>query len=157
MKVWKHLTLEKIKFISSGIAYNYLLKNIGEALELDPTSISKEVKRNRFNINLGIKNVNCKRVNRWPYVCLGCNKRYTNCSFTKYKYDALLAQRKADNNLINSRKGIDISSDDFLKLDETIKDGIDNKKSIYQIKVENNNIINKSISTLYRYVNNGYL
>ena len=34
---------------------------------------------------------------------------------------------------------------------------MDEKKSIYQIKIENNNIIDKSITTLYRYVNKDYL
>ena len=34
---------------------------------------------------------------------------------------------------------------------------MDEKKSIYQIKTENNNIIDKSITTLYKYVNKDYL
>ena len=38
-----------------------------------------------------------------------------------------------------------------------LKNGVDDKKSIYQIKIENNNIIKKSISTLYGYINKGYL
>ena len=43
------------------------------------------------------------------------------------------------------------------KLDSIIKKGTDENKSIYQIKIENKDNINKSITTLYRYVNNGYL
>ena len=68
-----------------------------------------------------------------------------------------MAQRKATANLINSRKGIDLDSDEFNKLDAIIKKGTDENKSIYQIKIENKDNINKSITTLYRYVNNGYL
>ena len=34
---------------------------------------------------------------------------------------------------------------------------IEQNKSIYQIKIENNDIIDKSITTLYRYVNKDYL
>ena len=45
----------------------------------------------------------------------------------------------------------------FKKLDKIIKDGIDNKKSIYQITIESKEKIDKSVTTLYRYVNNGYL
>src|SRR5699024_4106182 len=67
------------------------------------------------------------------------------------------AQIKADTNLVNSRKGIDIDSKEFDELDKIVKDGIDNKKSIYQIAIENKNDINKSVTTLYRYINNGYL
>lgn len=157
MKEWKHLSLDQRKVISSGISHNYKLKDIGESLGFDPTSISKEVKRNRIATTVGLNINNCKRVNRWPYVCSGCNKRYNNCVFTKYKYDAQGAQKQADVNLINSRKGIDIDSNTFKNLDEIIKTGIDNKKSIYQIKIENNDNIDKSVTTLYRYINKGYL
>ena len=158
MKDWKHLTMEQRKVISNGISHNYKLKEIAEALEFDPTSISKEVKRNRESITIGSNVTNCKKVTRWPYVCTGCSKRYNNqCCFTKYRYDAQKAQNKANNNLVNSRRGIDVDSDEFQKLDKIIKDGIDNKKSIYQITIESKEKIDKSVTTLYRYVNNGYL
>ena len=90
MKDWKHLTFEQRKVISNGISHNYKLKEIAETLGFDPTSISKEVKRNRKSITIGLNVTNCKKkVTRWPYVCTGCNKRYNNqYYFTKYKYDA---------------------------------------------------------------------
>ena len=47
MKNWKHLTLDQRKVIANGISHNYKLKEIAETLGFDPTSISKEVKRNR--------------------------------------------------------------------------------------------------------------
>lgn len=158
MKDWKHLTLEQRKVISNGISHNYKLKEIAEALGFDPTSISKEVRRNREATTIGKNITNCKRTNRWPYVCTRCNKKYNNqCFFTKYKYDVEKAQQKANFNLINSRKGIDIDFESFKQLDKIIKDGVDNKKSIYQITIENKDTISKSVTTLYRYVNNGYL
>ena len=86
MKEWKHLTIEQRKTISSGISHEYKLKDIGESLLVDPTSISKEVKRNRIEISIGLKN-DCKRNQRWPYVCTGCKNRYNNCPYTKYKYE----------------------------------------------------------------------
>lgn len=157
MKEWKHINKEQRKIITSGIAHNYKLKEIAEVLNLDPTSISKEVKRNRDVTSVGINNSTCKRTKRWPYVCSGCKNRYTNCSLTKYKYEASSAQRKADTNLVNSRRGIDIEQEEFKQLDQLIKNGVDNNKSIYQIKIENNDVIKQSTSTLYRYINNGYL
>ena len=156
MKGWKHLTFEQRKVIASGISHQYKLKHIGESLLVDPTSVSKEVKRNRFEISIGLKN-NCKKTQRWPYVCTGCKNRYNNCPYTKYKYDASKAQKKADFNLVNSRRGIDITDEEFKQLDSIIKSGVDEKKSIYQIKIENNEIIKKSVSTLYGYINKGYL
>ena len=104
----------------------------------------------------GLKN-NCKRTQRWPYVCTGCKNRYNNCPYTKYKYDASKAQEKADINLINSRRGIDVDAEEFKQLDKIIKDGVDNNKSIYQIKIENNDTVKKCVSTLYGYINKGYL
>ncbi len=67
-------------------------------------------------------------VNRWLFVCTGCNKKYNNqCCFTKYKYDPKKAQDKANINLVNSRKDIDITDEEFQKLDKIVKDGVDNK------------------------------
>lgn len=156
MKKWKHLTFEQRKTISSGISHKSKLKEIGESLLVDPTSVSKEVKRNRIEISVGLKN-NCKRTQRWPYVCTGCREKYNNCPYTKYKYDASQAQKIAETNLINSRRGIDVDDEEFKKLDEIIKNGVDENKSIYQIKIENNDTIDKSVSTLYSYINKGYL
>ena len=51
MKNWKHLTFEQRKTISSEISHGYKLKVIGENLIVEPTSISKEVKRNRIKIS----------------------------------------------------------------------------------------------------------
>lgn len=80
---------------------------------MDPTSISKEVKINRIEISIGLKN-DCKRTQRWPYVCTGCPKKYNNnCPFTKYKYDADKTQQKTDINLVNSRRGIDVDDEEF--------------------------------------------
>jgi len=51
MKTWKHINLEQRKIISSGIAHNNKLIQIAESLELDPRSISKEVRRNRIPVD----------------------------------------------------------------------------------------------------------
>ena len=158
MKEWKHLTFEQRKVIANGISHKYKLKEIAETLGFDPTSISKEVKRNRESTTIGKKITNCKQVNRWAFVCTGRSKKYNNqCCFTKYKYDPKKAQSKAEVNLVNSRKGIDISAEEFQTLDKIVKDGVDSKKSIYQITIENKDDIDKSVSTIYRYINNGYL
>lgn len=158
MKTWKHLDIENRKAISSCISHNFKLINISKILNYDPRGISREVKRNRIPIDFpNATSSNCPTLKRWPYVCTNCKNRYKECPFIKFKYDAKIAQRKADANLINSRKGIDINNDEFNKLDSIIKKGIDENKSIYQIKIENKDEIDKSITTLYRYINNGIL
>jgi IS30 family transposase len=159
MKTWKHINIEQRKVISSGIAHNDKLIEISERISLNPRSVSKEVKRNRIPISyFSDVQIKCQKLNRWPYVCANCKYRYSNkCTHIKFKYDTNIAQKKADANLINSRKGIDVADDEFKKIDSIIKKGIDENKSIYQIKIESGDEINKSISTLYRYINKGYL
>lgn len=156
MKKWKHINFEQRKTISNCISHNYKLVDISKLLKLDPTSISKEVKRNRINVTYGI-NKPCSKLERWPYVCNKCKYRYKSCSLSKYKYDASVAQRKAETNLIISRRGIDVTDEEFKKIDNIIKQGVDNNKSLYQIKIENASAIDKSLTTLYRYINKGYL
>ena len=158
MKKWKHINFEQRKTISSGIAHNLKVKDIGELLDLDPTGISREVKRNRTIVQPIKSNIEiCPSLKRWPYVCTNCKYRYKDCPFNKFIYNAKDAQNNANYNLKNSRRGLDISSDEFKKLDNIIKTGVDNNKSIYQIKIENKKDIDKSITTLYRYINKGYL
>lgn len=156
-KQWKHINFEQRKVIASGLAHNLKAKDIATQLNLDPTSISKEIKRNRDATLIGNQLSICQKNQRWPYVCYNCNQKYTHCPFTRFKYDAKSAQRKADINLINSRKGLDIEPDELKRLDSLIKSGISNKKSIYQIKIENSDLIPKSLTTLYRYISKGYL
>ena len=159
MKTWKHLNIEQRKIISSGLAHNDKLIEIAERLEMDPRGISREVRRNRISIKYPNGTISkCTKLNRWPLVCSNCKYRYSSkCNHVKYKYDAKTAQKKADANLINSRRGIDLDDEEFKELDSIIKKGIDDNKSIYQIKIENNDKIDKSITTIYRYINNGYL
>ena len=158
MKKWKHINFEQRKTIASGVAHGMKVNSLGELLELHPTGISREVKRNRSIVE-PIKNVKdeCPKLKRWPFVCTNCKKRYYDCPFNKFIYNAKAAQKNADYNLKISRKGIDVTDEEFKQLDKIIKTGVDNKKSIYQIKIENKDSINKSVTTLYRYINKGYL
>ncbi|MDD4188040.1 MAG: helix-turn-helix domain-containing protein [Bacilli bacterium] len=61
MKEWKHLTYEQRKVISSGIAHQKKAKHIAESLGVDPTTVSKEVKRNRNQITIGLNSPVCKK------------------------------------------------------------------------------------------------
>ena len=44
----KHLTIEDRLIIEYGLDQNYTLKELAERIKKDPTTISKEIKRNRF-------------------------------------------------------------------------------------------------------------
>ncbi len=151
---WKHLTFEQRKVIVSGIAKSMKLKEIAELIDMDPTSVSKEVKRNRIPYK-NVTSNECPKLNRWPYVCSDCPKRYQPCIYKKYKYMAKSAQNQADTNLIKSRCGVDLTKEEHEKINKAISIGFDEGKSLYQIKVDNN--IDKCIATLYSYINKGIL
>lgn len=157
MKTWKHINEEQRKTIASGIAHNKKLYQIAEAISVDPRSVSREVKRNRISYDYKDINTRCQKLNRWPYVCANCHKKYKDCNFNRLKYDSKIANNQAKANLINSRRGLDLDSNEFNKLDAIIKKGTDENKSIYQISIENKEELNKSVTTLYRYINKGYL
>jgi len=44
----KHLIMEDLLIIEYGLDQNYALREIADKLKKDPTTISKEIKRNRF-------------------------------------------------------------------------------------------------------------
>lgn len=140
---WKHINFEQRKTISSSIKHNLKLIQIANLLDLDPTSISKEVKRNRVPVNIGRDFKPCDKLNRWPFVCDNCKFKYGACRRNKLKYDPKIAQNKANANLINSRKGLDINNDDFKVIDEIIKNGIAEKNLSIKLKMKmQNKLIN---------------
>ena len=62
MKSWKHINLDQRKTISSCISHNYKLINISKILDLDPRSISREVKRKRIPVDIQKYNTdNCNK------------------------------------------------------------------------------------------------
>ena len=155
-KNWKHINFEQRKLIASMVVHGAKLKEIGEYTSLDPTSVSKELKRNRLPINSKIlTSKQCKKLDRYPYVCNACSYRYSLCGFKKYVYKAKEAQDKANENLVISRRGIDLDDKEYKKIDESIKQGLKDSKSIYHIVKEDN--LSKSVTTIYRYINSGFL
>lgn len=85
------------------------------------------------------------------------SKRYQSCGFNKYKYDPKIAQEKANFNLVNTRRGIDMTEEEFRVLDNIIKEGVDSNDSIYEICIKNKDKINISIPTVYKYIAKGFL
>ena len=151
----EHLNFDQRKIINSCLSQNKKLCEIATLLDMDPTSISKEIKRNRILTKEGIeKKKYCKKTLRYPYCCNGCNLKYSTCPFNQFKYDSKTAQDKANYRLINSRKGLNITKEDFLRVDAILKNGNDNKQSIYHIVKSNENM--PSIPTIYRWIRNGY-
>ena len=148
---WEHINILQRKAIVSGLAQHKSLKEIAEIVGLDPTSVSKEIIRNRIKTRQGTKkNDACKKVLRFPRCCNGCGQKYQGCQFDIYEYKAEVAQEKADRRLINSRVGINMSEEEFNEVDKIVKDGISNNQSIYHIVKSNDGM--PSTPTIYRWI-----
>lgn len=159
MKKFEHLNFEQRKIINNQITtHQATAVKIAELLGCDPTTISKELKRNRFVSKEAARNIKdpiCQKTLRYPYVCNGCSMK-NNCHRKQYRYEARNSQQRANYNLVSSRKGINLTIEEFDILDKKIKDGILNKQSIYHI-ISTNKDITVSIPTVYNYINQGIL
>lgn len=98
------------------------------------------------------KTFECKRLNRFPYVCNGCSKA-SICSHDYYRYVPEEADKMARRILVESRRGINMSEEDFAKLDKILVEGTDKGQSIEHIVCANK--LNISPSTVRNYVKNG--
>ena len=148
---WEHINILQRKAIASGLAQHKSLKEIAEIVELDPTSVSKEIIRNRIKVKQGTrKNEACKNILRFPRCCNGCSQKYQGCEYDRFEYKAETAQEKADRRLVNSRVGINMTEEEFNKVDKAIKEGTSNKESIYHIVKSNEGM--PSSPTIYRWI-----
>ena len=155
---FEHLNHESRKIISSCLTKGMKAKEIANLLNVDDRTISKEIKRNRIVSRDAYRNCIdpiCSITLKYPYVCNGCKDKYT-CRKKQYKYDSKRAQELADYRLVVPRTGINLTKEEFDILNRKIKDGIASKESIYHI-VNNNDDINVSVPTVYRYINNKLL
>ena len=156
---FEHINFEQRKIINNQITrFKATAVDIGNLLGVDPSSVSKEVKRNRIvskEASSNIINPICKRTLRFPYVCNSCHDKYT-CRYKQYRYEATAAQKQADYNLVATRRGINLTKEEFDVLDRKIKDGVLNKQSVYHI-IKSNEELSVSVSTVYRLINNHLL
>ena len=147
-----HLTEDNRKTISNMLAHKATCKEIAERIGCDPTTISKEIKKNRVITKeaKGDKKILCKKLERFPFVCLDCYKKYAGCTLTQLRYSSDVAQKKYEYRLHESRKGIDLTKEEHDKLNKILKEGLKDKKSVYSIVHSSN--IDVSVPTVYRYI-----
>jgi hypothetical protein len=97
MKAWKHFNLDQRKIIVHQLAKRYKLCVIADTLEVDPSAVSKEIKRNRVLAKPGrVADQGCKHLVRFPYCCNGCVKKYQGCLHNHYINNRQLTTRRMD-------------------------------------------------------------
>ncbi|MDG9325905.1 IS30 family transposase [Streptococcus pneumoniae] len=151
----KHLTLSDRNDIQLGLERGETFKAIGQSILKDPTTVSKEVKRNRQVRESTCHNLPCPLLDKAPFVCNGCPKRRQNCGYKKIFYLAKQAQKQYELTLVETREGTPLNSQTFWDIDKVISDGVKKGQHIYHILKTHN--LDVSSSTVYRHIRKGYL
>ena len=151
----KHLTLSDRNDIQLGLERGETFKAIGQLILKDPTTVSKEVKRNKQIRDSTSNNLPCPLLDKPPFVCNGCPKRRQNCGYQKIFYLAKQAQKQYEQTLVEAREGTPLNSQTFWDMDKVISDGVKKGQHIYHILKTHN--LDVSSSTVYRHIRKGYL
>ena len=151
----KHLTLSDRNDIQLGLERGETFKAIGQLILKDPTTVSKEVKRNRQVRDSTSNNLPCPLLDKAPFVCNGCPKRRQNCGYQKIFYLAKQAQKQYEQTLVEAHDGTPLNSQTFWDIDKVISDGVKKGQHIYHILKTHN--LDVSSSTVYRHIRKGYL
>ena len=158
-----HLTFDDRIEIQDCLNHGMTFKAIGKRLNKDQTTISKEVKRSltvkpttiiKKNKDGNIISNICPILLKAPFVCNGCKKKNSICPFDKSMYYAKTAQKRYEDVLSDSRKGIALNKESFYEMDKIISNGLKNGQHIYHIVKTNNLCISER--TIYRHLHNGY-
>lgn len=155
MTKYKHLTLSDRNDIQLGLERGETFKAIGQTILKDPTTVSKEVKRNRQVRTSTSDGLPCPLLDKSPFVCNGCPKRRQNCGYKKIFYLAKQAQKQYEQTLVEAREGTPLNSQTFWDMDKVISDGVKKGQHIYHILKTHN--LDVSSSTVYRHIRKGYL
>ena len=150
----RRLTIENRMLIEQLLRVNYKLKDIAHAVDSNPSTVSREIKKRRITGKGIFKE--CEKINRFPFVCNGCpNKTY--CRKKKYYYNYIKAQNNYEYLLKNSRIGIDMTIDEIDYWNEYFKDKLKHKNQpILHLFNNIESVFPKSIQTFYNYVHKGY-
>ena len=168
MTNYNHLSKDQRDIIQYMIDQKYSFTQIGKAIHKDRTTISKELKRNRYIKSYTISDVfdskainksvlECSKLSKPPYVCNTCKSK-GGCRKNKLYYHSNTAHDHYKANLILSRQGVDIKPEVVDEIEHCIVPLIkDKKQSINQVYINHSDILYFSKPTFYKYVDLGVL
>lgn len=96
----------------------------------------------------------CGKLSKPPYVCNGCEKR-TSCRLEKRLYSASYAQKEYEQVRSESRKGIQLTEEEAVRLNALISPLLQKGQSLHHICVSHIDEIMVDERTLYNYVSSG--
>lgn len=167
MTNYNHLSKEQRDVIQHLLNQNNNFSYIAKSINKDRTSISKEIKRNRyikssFYEPFDSKGINhalarCKKLSQPPYVCNSCIKKNT-CPLNHLYYNSKLAQEHYEYILKESRKGVNLTEQHIDEIEKIIVPLIkDKKQSVNQVYINHSDILNFCKCSFYNYVNDGVI
>ena len=167
MTNYKQLSKEDRNTIENLINKGFNFSYIADSINYDRTTISKEIRRNRYLKNhffspyslSGIKKAlaMCDRLSKPPYCCNNCKSK-NHCTKYHLYYNASIAQNHYQSSLIEARNGVDITSEEIELINKNIVPLVKNKKqSVNQVYINHSDILYFSKTTFYKYVNNGII
>lgn len=173
---FSHLTLEERRIIHTGIVNGSTKTAIAQTIGKDKSTVGKEIKLHRtlthkckmplecnnyrkclFNRQCSLvcpeyDPFRCSRRDRSPGACNGCPK-WSYCRFDKYQYSPEDAQRDYHITLVDSREGVNLTSQEAKNMADIIKPLLKQGQSPFQI-ITNHPELGISEKTLYNYIEN---
>lgn len=159
-----HLTYEDRVEIEQYLFENWSLNEIANALNKDPRTISREIRRNLVVIPykrralretiMHYKQINCKLLLRFPYCCNGCRDK-SGCVRTRLNYIALEAHSAYEKRLKMCRSKFHLSEAQIEKMDELLLSGVRKGMSPYAIYSSYPDYFPITLKTIYNYIDSG--
>lgn len=100
------------------------------------------------------KEIECNKLNRFPFICLNCPYIDT-CKRNHYSYDPIIANQNALEIRSSSRTGINMSEEQYRAFDKTILEGNRQGQSLYHIQRSND--LGRSLKSIYNYSHKGQI
>lgn len=173
---FSHLTLEERRIILTGIINGSTKTAIAQTIGKHKSTVGKEIKLHRtithkckmplecnnyrkcpFNRQCTLdcpeyEPFRCSRRDRTPGACNGCSN-WTHCRFDKYQYCPEDAHTDYRTTLIDSREGVNLTSQEAKAMADIIKPLLKQGQSPFQI-ITNHPELGISEKTLYNYIEN---
>lgn len=149
---YRRLTLDQRKVISNLLSQGRTAKEIAMVLNVDPTSVSKEVRRNRIKDGRGYGK--CPKTDRFPHVCNACRKRY-GCRLEKYEYKPVRADEMAEFRKRDPRAGLDQDEETVLAVEAALREGCPRGKGVYKALAAKGLEKRVKASTVYDWIRKG--
>ena len=154
----KHLKLsERIKiekYLNEGKSFRFISRDINKGVN----TISREIVNRRYkekgNYFNGIPK-KCEKLEKAPFVCNACPNA-KKCRLNKFYYAAEDAHNNYKKILVESRIGIDQTTQEFKQLNKIVKSDIEKGHS-FALIIHNHPELDICERTLYNYQEQGYL